>query len=53
MSSIVSRPIFWVLIALLIFVVYKVPADVSAILRTAGHVVVVLINGFGTFLGKL
>jgi hypothetical protein len=53
MSSLVSRPVFWALIALLIFMVYKVPADVSGILRTAGHVVVVLVSGFGTFLGKL
>lgn len=53
MGSIVSRPLFWVIIALLIFVVYKVPADVAAILRTTGHVVAVLVNGFGTFLGKL
>lgn len=53
MGSIVRRPLFWAITALLIFVVYKVPADVAAILRTAGHVVVVLVNGFGTFLGKL
>jgi hypothetical protein len=53
MSSLVSRPVFWALIALLIFVLYKVPADVSDILRTAGHVIIVLVNGFGTFLGKL
>lgn len=53
MSSIVTRPVFWAIIALLIFVMYKVPADVAAILRTAGHVVAVLVTGFGTFLSKL
>lgn len=53
MGSVVSRPLFWAIIALLIFVVYKAPGDVAAILRTTGHVVAVLLNGFGAFLGKL
>jgi hypothetical protein len=53
MGSLVGRPLFWAIIALLLFVVYKVPADVGAILRVVGHVVVVLVNGFGAFLSKL
>jgi hypothetical protein len=53
MKSVVTRPIFWVLVGLLLFVLYKAPGDVSVVIVTAAHVLVVLVNGFGTFLSKL
>jgi hypothetical protein len=49
----VRRPVFWVIIALVVLVLYVAPADASAILRTAGHLVVVLLKGIGIFVGKL
>jgi hypothetical protein len=53
MRSIAKRPVFWVIVALLVLVLYKAPADASAILRVAGHLVVVLIKGIGIFVSKL
>jgi hypothetical protein len=53
MNSMVRRPVFWVIVALVVLVLYKAPADASAIVRLAGHVVVVLVKGIGAFVGTL
>jgi len=53
MSSILSRPLFWVIIALVVLVLYKAPGDASVLVRTAGHLVVVLVKGIGIFVSKL
>jgi hypothetical protein len=53
MKDIATRPAFWVIIVVVVFVTYKAPHDASDILRAAGDSIVTLIRGIGIFLNKL
>jgi hypothetical protein len=52
-KDIVTRPVFWVIAAVVVFVVYKAPHDASDILRALGDSIVTLVRGIGIFLNKL
>jgi hypothetical protein len=52
-KDIATRPMFWVISVLVVFVIYKAPHDASDILRALGDSIVALIRGIGIFLNKL
>jgi hypothetical protein len=53
MKNILSRPVFWVVVVIVVFVTYKAPHDTSEILRAAADSIVAIIRGIGIFLNKL
>jgi hypothetical protein len=53
MKKLLRRPAFWIVVVIVIFVIYKAPTDVSAILRLVGQILVAIINGLGAFLRAL
>lgn len=50
---IAGRPIFWFIVALILFLFWKASEPMSALLGGIGHAFSVIGNGFATFLGSM
>lgn len=50
---IVGRPLFWLVIALVVFLFWKAPEPMSAVLGGLGHVFGAIGNGLAKFLGSM
>lgn len=51
--KITGGPIFWFVLAIVVYLIYKAPNDVSRILAAAGHAFVAIGNGTQSFLEAL
>ena len=51
--NIKGGPIFWFVLAIVVYLIYKAPTDVSRILGAAGHAFVAIGNGVQSFLDAL
>jgi hypothetical protein len=51
--GIAMRPLGWLILALVVYLVYKSPSDASAILGGLGHVFVAIGNALEVFIHKV
>jgi hypothetical protein len=51
--TIIGRPLYWFVIVMLVFLVWRAPEQMSAVLGGIGSAFVAIGDGFAAFLGEL